>query len=92
MNLLFWGLTVGLAGKILLVVGVLMAHGKIAHEHRIDKAVLKSFHTEKIITILGLIFIILGYCMEVYFYSVDTPLFTCIGQQCEEAAAAILSQ
>jgi len=47
MNLLFWGLTTGVIGKVLLVVGILKAHGQITHEHRIDAKVLRTFHTEK---------------------------------------------
>lgn len=92
MNLLFWALTVSMIGKVLLVVGILKAHGQIAHEHRIDEKVLRVFHVEKIITIAGLILILLGYAMEVYFYEFDTPLFSCVGTQCQEAAATMLSQ
>lgn len=76
MILLFWGITISVVGKILLVVGVLMAHSKIAHEHRIDSEVLHTFHTEKILTIIGLTLIILGYVMEVYFYGF-IPSHTC---------------
>ncbi len=89
MNLLFWGLTTGVIGKVLLVVGILKAHGQITHEHRIDAKVLRTFHTEKILTLLGLFLIVLGYAMEIYFYGF-TPLLTCVGSEC--AAAAILSQ
>ena len=73
MNLLFWGITLGAAGKVLLVVAILKAHGSIADEHRIDKRVLKTFRLEKYLTILGLILIILGYLIEMYFYGF-TPL------------------
>jgi len=72
-----------------LVVGILKAHGQITHEHRIDAKVLRTFHTEKILTLLGLFLIVLGYAMEIYFYGF-TPLLTCVGSEC--AAAAILSQ
>ena len=89
MNLLFGGLTTGVIGKVLLVVGILKAHGQITHEHRIDAKVLRTFHTEKILTLLGLFLIVLGYAMEIYFYGF-TPLLTCVGSEC--AAAAILSQ
>lgn len=92
MNLLFWGLTVSMVGKVLLAVGVLKAHAQIVHEHRIDDKVLETFRFEKWITILGLIFILLGYSMEIYFYEVDTPLFSCSGDECMEAAALLLSQ
>ena len=91
MNLLFWGLTVSMIGKVLLAVGVLVAHSQIAHEHRIDAKVLKTFRTEMWITLAGLALILLGYGMEIYFYNYDTPLFTCDGSECQEAAAAILS-
>ena len=92
MNLLFWGLTVSLVGKLMLAAGVIVAHSKIAHEHRIDRAVIKSFKREQIITLVGVLLIIVGYSMEIYFYSFDTELLRCSGQECEQAAAIILSQ
>ncbi len=93
MNLLFWGLTVSMLGKVLLAIGVLMAHSQIAHEHRIDAKVLRTFRTEMWITLAGLVLIIAGYFMEIYFYHYETPLFTCSTQQeCLESAAVILSQ
>lgn len=76
MSLLFWGLTISVIGKILVVVGVLMAHSEIAHEHRIDAKVLRVFKTERWITIIGLILIIIGYVMEVIFYGF-TPFMDC---------------
>jgi hypothetical protein len=91
MNLLFWGLTISMLGKVMLGVGVLIAHTQLAHERRIDKLVLKSFRLEHSLTIAGLILIIAGYFMEIYFYQVDTPLFSCAGQECVNVAAAILS-
>ena len=91
MNLLFWGLTVSLIGKVLLATGVIVAHSKIAQEHRIDSAVLKSFKREQVITVIGIILIIIGYCMEVYFYGF-TELLTCTTGQCGLEAAALLSQ
>jgi len=81
MNLLFWGLTVSLIGKVLLAAGVLMAHSKIAHEKRIDKAVIHSFKVEQIITAIGLFLIVIGYFMEIYFYGFAN-LLTCEGLQC----------
>jgi hypothetical protein len=91
MNLLFWGLTTGVIGKVLLVVGILKAHGEISHEHRIDAKVLKTFQTEKWLSLGGLFLIVVGYAFEIYFYGF-TPLLTCIGDECASAAALILSQ
>jgi hypothetical protein len=91
MNLLFWGLTTGVIGKVLLVVGILKAHGQIAHEHRIDAKVLRTFHTEKILTLAGLFLIIIGYGLEIHFYGF-TPLLTCTGHECLPATDVILPQ
>jgi len=91
MNLLFWALTVGVIGKVMLAVGVLIAHSQLAHERKVDKLVLKSFRLEHSLTIAGIILIVSGYLMEIFFYEFDTPLFSCTGQDCAEAAAAILA-
>lgn len=90
MNLLFWGLTIGLAGKILLVVGVLLAHTQIAHEQKIDNLVLMTFRKERLLTVLGLLFIIIGYLMEVYFYGF-AQMLTCSGAECAAALGALIS-
>lgn len=91
MNLLFWGLTVGVIGKILLAVGVLIAHTELAHERRIDRLVLKSFRIEHSLTVAGLILIVIGYGMEVYFYDFIS-LLNCHGPDCGMDAAVIFSQ
>jgi hypothetical protein len=87
MNILFWGLTIGVIGKILVVVGVLVAHSGILREHKIDSVVLHRFHLEHTITVLGLIFIVIGYFMEIYFYGF-TPFLTCSGAECSAAISA----
>lgn len=92
MNLLFWGLTIGMVGKVFLASGVLIAHTEIAHEKKIDSLVLKSFRLERILTIVGLVLIITGYAMEVSFYGFDTTLLTCTDAECAAAAGAFLSQ
>lgn len=93
MNLLFWGLTISMIGKVMLATGVLIAHSELAHEKRIDSLVLKSFRIERILTITGLLLIVGGYAMEVYFYGLDTTLLTCVGNECAAAVpTAIYSQ
>lgn len=84
MNILFWGLTIGTIGKVLLAVGVIIAHSGIMKEHRIDQEVLRGFKIEHTITMLGLLLIILGYFMEIYFYGF-TPFLTCSGAECSAA-------
>lgn len=69
MNLLFWGLTIGVIGKSLVAVAVLLAHHTIAREHKIDGRVLKTFRREFVLTIAGLLCILLGYVLEIVFYN-----------------------
>ena len=76
MNLLFWALTIGVIGKVMLAVGVLMAHSTLAHEHRVDEKVLRSFRKEHTITIIGITLILFGYVLEMYFYGF-TPFHVC---------------
>ncbi len=91
MNILFWGLTVSMFGKVLLAIGVLLAHSKIVHEHKIDMKVLKGFRQEFLITVLGLVLIVLGYFMELYFYGF-TPFLTCSGEECMASIQAAFPQ
>ena len=87
MNILFWALTIGVIGKVCVVIGVLTAHDGIMHEKKIDKEVLLGFRKERIITVFGLFFILIGYGMEVYFYGF-TPFLTCSGMACSSAVSA----
>lgn len=87
MNILFWGLTIGTIGKVLLAVGVIIAHSGIVREQRIDSVVLRSFRIEHTITIVGVILIVIGYFMEIYFYGY-TPFLTCAGTECSAAINA----
>lgn len=91
MNLLFWALTVGVIGKILLAVGVLIAHNELAHERKIDQLVLKSFRLEHSLTVAGIVLIVAGYGMEIYFYDFASML-TCQGHACVQSASIFLSQ
>ena len=91
MNLLFWGLTISMIGKVMLAVGVLIAHTELAHEGRVDNKVLKSFRLEHTLTVTGLILIVSGYMMEIYFYDFLLML-TCSGAECALNASVILSQ
>ncbi len=87
MNILFWGITFGVFGKVLVVLAVLHMHHSLIKEHRIDKQVILTYHQERFLTFIGLILIVTGYIMEVYFYS-PTVLFHCTGDDC---AASVIS-
>lgn len=90
MNLLFWGLTLGVVGKVLLAVGILKVHYEMAREHQIDEKVIRSFYLEKILTIVGIFSIIIGYLIELYFYGGIDMLF-CQGTDCASAVGAIMA-
>ena len=81
MNLLLWGLTVGVVGKLVLGIAVLRVHAGIVHEHKIDNAVIKSMKRERWVTILGVVLIVAGYFMEITFYG-GTGFTDCIGTEC----------
>lgn len=91
MNILFWGLTISVVGKVLLAIGVLKAHTQLAIEHRIDNIVIRTFRFERWITLLGLFLIVLGYTLEVYFYGF-TSFLTCSGEECSAMINAAFSQ
>ncbi len=92
MNLLFWGMTASVLGKTMLALGVILVHKKMASEHRIDAAVIKSFQSEFVITILGLMLILLGYFLEIAFFGGFSHFLTCEGGECAAAIGSVLSQ
>ena len=91
MNILFWGLTIGAIGKVLLGVGVMIAHSSLVKEKRIDMVVIKGYRIEHALTVIGLIMIVVGYFMEIYFYGF-TPFLTCSGAECGAAVSAAFSK
>jgi len=92
MNLLLWGLTIGTIGKLILGIAVLRVHVGILKEHRIDGVVLKAIKREQLVTLFGLILIVVGFLLEVLFYSGSTHLLECTGSECASAVEAALSQ
>ena len=65
MNLLFWGLTLGVIGKGLLALGIIWVHITMATERSIDDEVVKAFRKETIITVIGFLLILVGYLIEI---------------------------
>lgn len=70
--------------------GVLLAHFEIEHERRIDQLVLKTFRIERVLTIAGILLIVGGYVMEIYFYGFTTNLLTCEGPECAASVGALI--
>ena len=68
MSLLFWGLTLGVTGKVLLGVTVMLVHWKIVKEHKIDTLVLREMRREWSFAFVAIILILIGYALELMFY------------------------
>ncbi len=66
MDILFLAKTLEVIGKVLLGITVLIVHSHVIKEHKIDKDVLSSMRQARIPGILGIIFIIAGYIIEVF--------------------------
>lgn len=62
----FWGMSLTVVGKVLVVVAALIIHSKILQEKKIDGIVLKEYRKERWIVVIGLICIVLGYMFEVH--------------------------
>jgi len=57
--------TLDLVGKILIGIAVVRVHGKLKHEGKVDKKVLKGFEKEKWWTYTGILFLIAGWALHV---------------------------
>ncbi len=90
MNILFWGITLGMLGKVLVILAVLHMHHSLIREHRVDKRVILTYRQERVLTFIGLILIALGYILEITFYS-PTPLFSCTGESCTAALGSLFN-
>ena len=62
--MLFWGITLGFIGKVLLGVTVMMVHSKITHEKRIDGIVLMEMRREQVVAGFAIVLMIIGYALE----------------------------
>ena len=63
--MLFWGMTFGVVGKVLLGLAVVFVHHKVVKEHKIDRKVLTEMRRERNIALIGIALIVIGYFLEV---------------------------
>jgi hypothetical protein len=63
-DLLFLSLTFSYTGKALLGITVINVHSHIVKEHKIDPRVLTYMRKEKVFGVTGVLFITLGYILE----------------------------
>lgn len=65
MNIEFIGFTIEVIGKLMIAFTAIMVHHRFRKEHKIDARVFKSMRREQVIGILGMVFIIIGYFLQV---------------------------
>lgn len=61
------GLTLDMVGKVLIGVTVLRVHWRFLKERKIDKKVFQEMKLEQRLGVLGIILIIIGYVLELFF-------------------------
>ena len=74
MFFLYLGLTVGTLGTLILGIAVVRVHSYILQEHKIDGVVLRAIKRERYITAFGIGLIVIGYVLEMVFYSTAAAL------------------
>jgi hypothetical protein len=61
------GLTLDMAGKVLIGATVLRVHLRFLKEHKIDKKVFQEMRMEQRLGILGIALVVAGYFLELFF-------------------------
>lgn len=61
------GFIIDAIGKIILGMAVIFVHGIVLKEKRIDKKVIKKMRSEKTLGLMGILLIIIGSGIQVYF-------------------------
>lgn len=69
MSIITLGLTLSTLGKVILGIAILMVHDKMEEQHRIDKVVIQMMHKERGLTYCALGLIIIGYILEMQYYT-----------------------
>jgi hypothetical protein len=65
MEIEFIGFTLDVVGKILVAYTTIMVHHRFWKEHKIDEAVFVTMKRERLIGILGVVLIIIGYLLQI---------------------------
>lgn len=66
MNWFVYGATFDIIGKILIGIAVLLVHKCLMKEHKIGIKVIKKMKLERLLVILGIGFMIIGYLIHVF--------------------------
>lgn len=58
------GFTLHIVGEILIAYTVIMVHRRVQKEHKIDERVFAVMKKEQIMAIIGVVFILIGYFLQ----------------------------
>jgi len=58
------GITLGIIGKILLGLTVMLVHHRVVLEHRIDNAVIREMKRERWLALIAMIMMLVGFLFE----------------------------
>lgn len=61
----FIGFTLDVIGKIMVAYTAIMVHYRFWEEHKIDEAVFAIMRRERVVGVLGIIFIVIGYILQI---------------------------
>lgn len=64
-SIIFIGMAISLIGKLVVIAGALIMHGKVVQEKKIDDLVIKEYKKEKKVIIIGAVLLIIGFIFEV---------------------------
>jgi len=65
MSLEFIGFTIGTIGKIMVAFTAVAVHYRVWKEHQIDDKVFKEMRRERVIGVVGIALMVLGYLIEI---------------------------
>jgi rRNA processing protein Gar1 len=63
----FIGFTIDVVGKIMIAYTAIAVHYRFWKEHKVDESVFKSMKKERLIGIMGIILIIIGFFLQAPF-------------------------
>lgn len=61
--------TLDIIGKVMVAYTALAVHHRVRKEHKIDRAVFRAMKWEQLVGIAGVVFMVLGYLIHLYFES-----------------------
>ena len=65
MNTEFIGFTLDVVGKVMVAFTAIMVHRRFRKEHKVDERIFRAMRREQLFGIIGIIFIILGFLLQV---------------------------